>query len=259
MLASLAAALRAALRCALVEPIAEAAAAAVGASGTGASVSKGRGASTRFCPLGADDCAVWEGGVPSWRELAARAEATAQALAFAALGLAVCMAYWAALRRVLQPEALHRATDRVHAALSPLHLATSYGLFARVTKARFELVIEASEDGEHWRELPARYKPVDAAARPKLVPPGHMPRLDWRLWFAALASTTPPWVDRLLERLRQGEPAVARLLGVRERERRRLAQAHRSLRVRRYEYGFAPPGTGAGWWRRSAEAGSSSG
>ena len=49
-----------------------------------------------------------------------------------------------------------------------------------------------------------------------------MPRLDWRLWFEALAwegATSPPrpyqpsdWFASFLERLREGEPKVVGLL-----------------------------------------------
>ena len=98
-----------------------------------------------------------------------------------------------------------------------LHLASGYGLFRRMTGvgahgevARPELVLEGSDDdGENWAPLEFRYKPGDVGRAPLLVAP-HQPRLDWQMWFAALApsSNAAPWLYALAFKLLRGsEPA----------------------------------------------------
>src|SRR5262249_37702247 len=55
-------------------------------------------------------------------------------------------------------------------------------------------------------------KPGDVARRPSLIIP-HQPRLDWQLWFAALAPPQQvPWFTQFLSRLLEGSPQVTALL-----------------------------------------------
>ncbi len=61
----------------------------------------------------------------------------------------------------------------------------SYGLFRVMTKTRPELLVEASMDGEDWRPYAFKWKPGELERRPGFFI-GHMPRLDWQLWFEAL-------------------------------------------------------------------------
>ena len=87
--------------------------------------------------------------------------------------------------------------------------------------SRPEILVQGSADGETWVDYEFRDKPDRLDERPSWVQP-HMPRLDWRLWFEALAwegATSPPrpyqphdWFASFLERLREGEPAVVGLL-----------------------------------------------
>ncbi|KAL7536270.1 hypothetical protein ACHAXR_007036, partial [Thalassiosira sp. AJA248-18] len=52
--------------------------------------------------------------------------------------------------------------------------------------ARPEIILEALVDGsEEWHELNFRWKPGGVNNRPLQAAP-HQPRLDWRMWFAAL-------------------------------------------------------------------------
>ena len=107
------------------------------------------------------------------------------------------------------PPAVAQAVDRL---LEPLHIVSSYGLFAVMTTQRDEIVIEGSDDGIEWREYEFRYKPGDVARRPPWNIP-HQPRLDWQMWFAALEDPQRlPWFSRFLERLLENEPAVTALL-----------------------------------------------
>jgi hypothetical protein len=73
-------------------------------------------------------------------------------------------------------------------ALEPFRIANQYGLFAVMTRARYEIEFQGSNDGEHWTAYPFRYKPQDTARRPGWYAP-YQPRFDWNLWFASLG----PW------------------------------------------------------------------
>ncbi len=89
----------------------------------------------------------------------------------------------------------------------------NYGPFTVMTTTRPEIIVEGSSDGEHWQEYSFRYKP-DRLDKPLRHNIPHQPRLDWQLWFAALAAPEKPlWLNSFLERLRQGSPSVLALLG----------------------------------------------
>ena len=96
--------------------------------------------------------------------------------------------------------------------IEPLHIVSSYGLFAVMTTSRNEIILEGSYDGVEWRTYEFWYKPGDLAPRPQWNIP-HQPRLDWQMWFAALEDPRGlPWFSRLLERLLRNEPTVTALL-----------------------------------------------
>jgi len=92
----------------------------------------------------------------------------------------------------------------------PLRVVNHYGLFSVMTVRRPEIIIEGSDDGEHWREYEFRYKVSRLDRAPRQVAP-HQPRLDWQMWFAALGSP-PGWFLSLLVRLLEGSPDVLALL-----------------------------------------------
>ena len=130
----------------------------------------------------------------------------------------------------------------------PLHIVSTYGLFANMTTMRPEIIIEGSRDGQTWTEYAFRYKPGDINRRPPWNIP-HQPRLDWQMWFAALSTPDrSPWFTNLLVRLLQNAPAVTGLF-----ERNPFPDAPpRYVRARLYDYRFASPDAhrrGA-WWRR---------
>ena len=96
--------------------------------------------------------------------------------------------------------------------LEPLHLVSPYGLFAVMTTARDEIVVQGSNDGVEWRDYEFLYKPGDVMRRPPWNIP-HQPRLDWQMWFAAFDDPQRvPWFSRFLVRLLENEPSVTRLL-----------------------------------------------
>jgi len=72
-------------------------------------------------------------------------------------------------------------------ALEPFRIANSYGLFARMTRGRYEIEFQGSDDGQTWLIYPYRFKPQDPAKAPGIYAP-YQPRFDWNLWFASLSS-----------------------------------------------------------------------
>lgn len=97
----------------------------------------------------------------------------------------------------------------VLAAVTPWRLCDPYGLFAVMTTKRPEIVFQGSVDGVNWKSYEFKYKPGDDLKRaPPWVAP-HMPRLDWRLWFAAMEPAQyNPWVLNLVKRLLTGTKEV---------------------------------------------------
>ena len=97
------------------------------------------------------------------------------------------------------------------AALDPFRIANRYGLFAVMTRGRYEIEFQGSNDGETWVAYPFRYKPQDPSERPGIYAP-YQPRFEWNLWFASLGA----WRDNLIvpsaeERLLAGSPDVLAL------------------------------------------------
>ena len=97
------------------------------------------------------------------------------------------------------------------AALDPFRIANRYGLFAVMTRGRYEIEFQGSNDGQTWIAYPFRYKPQDPYKRPGIYAP-YQPRFEWNLWFASLGS----WRDNLIvpsteERLLTGAPDVLAL------------------------------------------------
>jgi len=73
------------------------------------------------------------------------------------------------------------------AALEPFRIANSYGLFGRMTWARYEIEFQGSNDGTNWIAYPFRYKPQDLNKAPGIYAP-YQPRFEWNLWFASLGT-----------------------------------------------------------------------
>src|SRR5262249_51408587 len=69
---------------------------------------------------------------------------------------------------------------------NPFHLVNTYGAFGSVTKVRYEIVIEGTDDliltdATVWHEYEFKGKPGNPMRRPPQVAPYHL-RLDWLLW-----------------------------------------------------------------------------
>ena len=134
--------------------------------------------------------------------------------------------------------------------LSPFNIFNHYGLFAVMTTARPEIIIEGSYDGEEWKEYGFKYKPGDLKRRPRFNFP-HQPRLDWQMWFAALGTyQRNPWLVHFCKRLLQGSPEVLKLL----EENPFPEKPPKYIRAMVYDYHFSSPEEkrkSGQWWTRS--------
>src|SRR4029079_6622434 len=99
----------------------------------------------------------------------------------------------------------------MNTSFNPLQIVNTYGAFGSVTKERYEIVIEGTSDETVtdktvWREYEFEGKTGAPARRPPQIAPYH-PRLDWLMWFAAMATPSDyPWFSELLAKLLQGDP-----------------------------------------------------
>jgi hypothetical protein len=95
--------------------------------------------------------------------------------------------------------------------LEPFRIANQYGLFAVMTRGRYEIEFQGSNDDQTWTTYPFRFKPQALNQAPGIYAP-YQPRFDWNLWFASLtdfqqAQIVPFTEERLLD----GDPAVLSL------------------------------------------------
>ncbi|HVA71483.1 MAG TPA: lipase maturation factor family protein [Candidatus Limnocylindrales bacterium] len=73
-------------------------------------------------------------------------------------------------------------------AIEPFRIANQYGLFGTMTRGRYEIEFQGSNDGgKTWTAYPFRYKPQAVNQAPGIYAP-YQPRFDWNLWFASLGN-----------------------------------------------------------------------
>jgi len=97
------------------------------------------------------------------------------------------------------------------ALLDPFRIANRYGLFAVMTRGRYEIEFQGSDDGQTWIAYPFRHKPQELDKPPRIYAP-YQPRLDWNLWFASLGEWRDnPMVLRTERRLLSNDPDVLAL------------------------------------------------
>ena len=116
------------------------------------------------------------------------------------------------------PVTLPPLMKSLYKVLQTFSIGSSYGMFARTTTVRGEIVLLGSVDGHDWKEYTWKFKAGDINTQPKFVRPGHMPRLDWRLSNKRMPleltrGGIPDWFDRFIERMLEGSADVLALLG----------------------------------------------
>jgi len=133
----------------------------------------------------------------------------------------------------------------------------NYGLFADMTTARPEIVVQGSRDGEGWETYDFRWKPDATTDRPQFVEP-HMPRVDWQMWFQALRIHRADrragrcghsrWFLNFQRALLEGREPVLSLIA----DNPFGDRPPKYLRTVVYDYQFAGSEAGEGeWWQRS--------
>ncbi|MBA3462555.1 MAG: lipase maturation factor family protein [Deltaproteobacteria bacterium] len=142
-------------------------------------------------------------------------------------------------------QAMNRSYDR-------FALVNTYGAFGSVGMERNEIVIEGTRDPDpetatwHAYELPC--KPGALDRRPCVLGPYHL-RLDWLIWFAAMAERVrDPWVVHLVYKLLDGDKEVRKLLAVDPFDGAKPTY----VRIRRFVYHLEPYGSQT-WWTRDRE------
>jgi lipase maturation factor 1 len=134
-------------------------------------------------------------------------------------------------------------------ALEPFRIANRYGLFAVMTRGRYEIEFQGSEDGQIWQAYPFRYKPQDPSKPPGIYAP-YQPRFDWNLWFASLGSWREyPIVLSTEIRLLSNEPDVLALFAGNPFPR----EPPRQVRAVLWQYWFTTmteKRASGLWWRR---------
>ena len=134
-------------------------------------------------------------------------------------------------------------------ALEPFRIANRYGLFAIMTRGRYEIEFQGSDDGQTWLIYPFRFKPQDPAKAPRIYAP-YQPRFDWNLWFASLSTwREEPIVPRTEQALLRGSHDVLQLFAGNPFP----SGPPKMIRAVLWQYWFTTPGekraTGM-WWRR---------
>jgi hypothetical protein len=142
----------------------------------------------------------------------------------------------------------------MNTAYNRFHLVGSYGAFGSITRLRYEVVVEGTEEtvltpSTKWREYEFRGKPGNPSSIPAQIAPYHL-RLDWLMWFAAMGSYDQyPWFVNFVAKLLQNDPPVLGLLKANPFPE----NPPRFVRAQLYEYRFTTPAehshTGL-WWNR---------
>ena len=169
---------------------------------------------------------------------------------YAVLALAVVVGYLSIrpVQNLISPlQAMNTSYDS-------LHLVNSYGAFGTITRPRYDVIVEGTDDAAItpqtlWREYEFRGKPGNIYRRPPQIAPYHL-RLDWLMWFAGFTPYwQEPWFVNFMAKLLQNDANTLSLIDNNPFPARPPKYIHALL----YEYHFTTPKerrtTGA-WWSR---------
>lgn len=171
-------------------------------------------------------------------------------LKFAAIAVGILVAILSIqpVRNLFSP---HQIMNTVY---NRLHLVGTYGAFGSITRPRYEVVVEGTNEdvitpSTKWLAYEFKGKPGDPARTPPQIAPYHL-RLDWLMWFAAMSSYSQhPWFVHVMAKLLEGDPATLGLL----RANPFPGHPPRYVRALQYEYRFTDPAEHARtklWWKR---------
>jgi hypothetical protein len=165
-------------------------------------------------------------------------------------GIAVALSILVAYLSIAPVLNLVGGRQLMNYSFDPLDLVNTYGAFGTVGRERDEIIFEGTSDafitGEtKWMEYEFKAKPGDPNRRPPFIAP-YQPRIDWQIWFAAMASPADyPWTFHFVWKLLHNDPRTLSLIANNPFP---SAPPH-YIRARLYRYQFAPLGEKA-WWKR---------
>ncbi len=142
--------------------------------------------------------------------------------------------------------------QEMNGSFDPLAIVNTYGAFGSVDRARYEVILEGSNDpaSGDWREYELPCMPGSTGRRPCVVGP-YQHRLDWQMWFVGNGAArgeaieNEPWLVHFIWQLLEGEALPKRLLAGDPFPR----APPRWIRAGLWQYRFSDPGAG-GWWVR---------
>jgi hypothetical protein len=166
----------------------------------------------------------------------------------ASLAILVLMLSVNPVRNMISPRQI------MNTSFNAYHLVGTYGAFGSITRTRYEVVVEGTDeaavtDTTKWREYEFKGKPGGVSRTPAQIAPYHL-RLDWLMWFAAMGGyRQQPWFVPFVVKLLNNDAPTLSLLAANPFPDRPPTY----IRAELYRYNFTSPGerrnTG-NWWRR---------
>src|SRR5712691_2731318 len=120
--------------------------------------------------------------------------------------VAVGLAALVALLSIAPVANLFSPRQIMNTSFTRLHLVNTYGAFGSVGRERHEIIFEGTEaaalsESTLWKEYEFKAKPGNPNRRPPIVAP-YQYRLDWQIWFAAMATPDQyPWTVHFVWKL----------------------------------------------------------
>jgi Protein of unknown function (DUF1222). len=194
------------------------------------------------------DDTFWRRILPNWLVRGTVATESSRAQFGVALVLCILVAYLS----VAPVTNLISNQQLMNYSFDPLNLVNTYGAFGSVGRERDEIIFEGTSDpiisgDTKWKEYEFKAKPGDPNRPPPFIAP-YQPRIDWQIWFAAMASPADyPWTLHFVWRLLHNDPGTLSLLA----NNPFPGHPPQYIRARLYRYQFAPVGESA-WWRRES-------
>jgi hypothetical protein len=177
----------------------------------------------------------------------------AESMSIAGVVVTGCLTLLVALMSIEPVLNLFSGKQAMNRSFNPLHLVNTYGAFGTVGRERHEIIFEGTSDAvltesTVWREYDFVAKPGDPRRRPPVIAP-YQPRIDWQIWFAAMASPQQyPWTLHFVWKLLHNDPAALSLIATNPFPN----QPPRYVRARFYRYEFARRDDPSGlYWKRT--------
>lgn len=140
----------------------------------------------------------------------------------------------------------------MNTSFDPLDLVNTYGAFGTVGKERYNVVFEGTAftdttNAAGWRPYIYKGLPVELNKRPPQIAPYQL-RLDWQMWFAAMASPSDyPWTYNLIYKLLNNDKGTLSLFASNPFP----GKPPKYVRAVLYRYKFAKPDNPQKfWWER---------